>query len=346
MNKKIRDHIYFFDAEVSTHVQNTSDIQNTSNNTTVVPIDYYIENEIINAKRIKRIPCYQQFFYLFDSVEKIQIAKMDANIYHLKQVHTIKDDYSVLFTFKNKQLSYMENYLQSLHTPRKYIFTLIEFFKHINRSLQLLLDSKLVCNHINIHSILVGSFELPLMCNFKFSIDVTRNNIIEHLRHLFIEYDPTYLPWCPELHILSFLLTNKLESLSLFNIETVIRDCIQHNYLLHNFGTQVVNEFKNKGLDYFKKYVNISAEFIIRDILEHWKTWDNYAFSILYLQLLIGIHKKIKKNNKFIIVFMKLLVKNISSDPRERLSIEDTLVRFESLMYYEKDTYIELINAI
>lgn len=349
----MRDHIYFFDDGVqnasgiqnSSDAENSSDIQNAST-TKLVPMDYYIENEITNVKKLKHISCYEHFFYLFESVEKMQIGKMDENIYHLKQVHAIKDDYNVLFRFKDKQLLYMENYLQSLQTPRKYIYTLIEFYKHINRAITRLLDSKLVCNHININSIVVDTMGIPLLCNFKFSIDITRNNMIEHLHHLFIEYDPTYLPWCPELHILSFLLTNKLESLSLFNIENILRDCIEYNYLLHNFGNQVVNDFKKKGLAYFKKYMNMPVEFIIRDILEHWRTWDNYAFSILYLQLLIGIHKKIKKNNKFIIVFMKLLVKNISSDPRERLSLENTFSQFESILYSDKDTYIDLLNAL
>ena len=91
-------------------------------------------------------------------------------------------------------------------------------------------------------------------------------------------------------------------------------------------------------------------DFIIQDILEYWHTWDNYAFSILYLQLLIGIHKKIKKNNKFIIFFMKLLVKNISISPTTRLSVEDTFKQFDTLFYSiidtDKNIYIDLIHSI
>lgn len=344
MNKKIRDHIYFAQLDVG-------GVQNTSNKTKVVPIDYYIENEISNVKRIKQnIVPSEHFFYIFESVEKIHIGKMDENIYHLKQVNKIKDDHSVLFTFEDKKMVYMENFLQSLTTPTKYIYILGEFFRHINRALQLLVSNKLVYNHINMKSIVVDNTETPLLCNFKFSIDITRSNNIEYLSHFFLEYQPSYLPWCPELHILSYLLSNKLESLSLFNIENIIGDCVQENYILQTFGASIVSEFKDNGISYFKKYVNKPAEFIIQDILHYWHTWDNYAFSMLYLQLLIGIHKKIKKNNKFIIFFMKLLVKNISTNPSARLSLEDTVHQFDTLLYSiidtDKSVYTDLINSI
>lgn len=344
MNKKVRNHIYFPNIEEDL-------IQNTSTKTKLVPMDYYIQNEITNVKKIKQhIECNKYFFYLFDDVQKIHIGQMNENIYHLKQVNKIKDDNSILFTFQDKHLVYMDTYLQSLTTPTKYIYILIEFYKHINRALQLLVSNKIVCNHINMNSFVIDFTETPLLCNFKFSIDISRHPISDTLKHLFIEYSPSYLPWCPELHILSYLLSNNLQSLSLFNIENILTDCIQHNYILQSFGTSLVNDLKDQGLSYFKKYVNKPANFIIQDILEYWYTWDNYAFSILYLQILIGIHKKIKKNNKFIIFFMKLLVKNISINPTARLSLENTFTQFDTFVYSiidtDKNVYIDLLHSI
>lgn len=344
MNKGIREHIFFFDTE------DDEEPHCSTIDTKIVPLDYYIENEIANVKKIKHFSSYDTYFYLFYSVEKLQIAKIDDDIYHLKQIHKIKEDNNVLFKFERKKLSYMEKYLQTLTSPRKYIYTLIEFYKHINRGLQLLVQNKIVCNHINIHNIVIDKFENPLLCNFKFSIDIANPHVLQHIKHLFIEYDPTYLTWSPELHILNFLLTNKFESLSLFNIENIFHECVKHNYILHTFGSSVVDDFKKSGINYYKKYINKSFDFIVNDILQYWHSWDNYAISILYLQLLIGIHKKIKKNNKFIIVFMKLLVKNISAVPENRLTLENTLKKFDSILYSiidsDKSVMIDLINSI
>ena len=47
-------------------------------------------------------------------------------------------------------------------------------------------------------------------------------------------------------------------------------------------------------------------------------TWDNYTLSMVYLKILIGIHRIVKITNKFIICFMKLLVDNICLDPSKR----------------------------
>ena len=61
-------------------------------------------------------------------------------------------------------------------------------------------------------------------------------------------------------------------------------------------------------------------------------TWDNYALSILFLRILIGIHKTIEIQNKFIIYFMKLLVTNIHLNPLKRLSIVTTTNKFEAIL--------------
>ncbi len=68
------------------------------------------------------------------------------------------------------------------------------------------------------------------------------------------------------------------------------------------------------------------------DVLQFSNTWDNYALSILYLRILIGIHRSIGIKNKFIILFMKLLVTNIHLNPLKRLSIEMTIEKFDILL--------------
>jgi hypothetical protein len=276
--------------------------------TKMITKDFFVENEIQNVKKIRNIENIRNYYYIFENVERVHIAEMYNDVYNMKQIKKIKEDDSVLFKFKNRKLIYFENYLKTLPTARKYIFTLIEFYKHTLNGIQILSNNHIINNHINSQTILVDDFETPLLCNFKFSIDVSRPDIHSYIKHFFISYNTEYLAWAPELHLLSYLLTNKLESLSMYNIEHIIHDCISNNILLHNFGDNVVNQFKQTGIDYFKKYVNKSYDFIISDILQHYHTWDNYALSITYLQMLVSIHKKIQKNNKFIIIFIKLLL--------------------------------------
>jgi len=341
----LRDHIYFFmldDKKLETK-------KSKELITKIVNIDFYVENEIINVKKLKQNENgkIRDRFYVFERVERMQIGEMSDDIYNLKQIRKLKEDGNILFKFENKELIYLENYLKRLQTSRKYIFTLIEFYKDIIQGIELLVNNNIVNNYINFQSILVDTNEKPLLSNFKFSIDISSPDMNNYIKNFFIEYDSTYLSWAPELHLLSYLLTNKLESLSAYNIEYVIQACIDNNYLLKNFGSTIVNNFKESGINYFKKYINKSYDFILSDIIKYYYTWDNYAFSILYLEILVSIHKKIKKNNKFIIIFMKLLVENININPQKRLTLKETFISFQNLyLSVEREQYIDLLSCI
>jgi predicted nucleic-acid-binding protein len=135
-----------------------------------------------------------------------------------------------------------------------------------------------------------------------------------------------YLPI--EILLLRYQLTNNITSLSNYNIETVIKQFITNHSILKHFDTKPMIQ---DALIYYSKYVNKS----LLDIFttdNFIQTWDNYAISIVFLRILIGLHKSMKTQNKFIILFMKLLVKNISLDPSKRLSLINTMEQFELLL--------------
>ena len=186
--------------------------------------------------------------------------------------------------------------------------------------------------YVGVETIVVDNFEYPLLSNFSFSIDYSRIDIDKYIKHFIVAYDPTYIEWPLELHILSYILTNKLDSLSSYNIEYIIHEVTKNNNILNTFGDSTVTSFKNEALQYFKKYVNQSYKYILTDILQYSNTWDNYALSVLFLRILVGIHRTIGINNKFIILFMKLLVCNIHLNPFKRLSIIATIKKFDILL--------------
>jgi hypothetical protein len=219
----------------------------------------------------------------------------------------------------------------------------------------LLVEKQIIHNHINFETVVVDKRnEMPLLSDLSFSIDLSHKDIEQYVTHFFIEYDPSYLEWPLEFHILSYIITNKLTSsqnaLSNYNIETIVCNVIESNNILKTFGDSVVSSYKQEALEYFKKYVNQTYDYILKDILKHSNTWDNYALSIMFLRILIGIHRSIGKQNKFIIMFMKLLVSNIHLNPLKRLSIGSTTNKFNSILDSlepkdYKDVLYNLISA-
>jgi hypothetical protein len=200
------------------------------------------------------------------------------------------------------------------------------------QSICLLVTNQIVHNHVNIDSIYVDKYDNPLLTNFIFSMDISKPDINQYIKHFIIAYDPSYLEWPLEFHILAYLLTNKLSSLSSYNIQNILCNVIDNHTILKTFGPGLVSSYKEEALNYFKKYVNQSYEYILNDILQFYGTWDNYALSIMFLEILVNIHKSLKINNKFIIHFMKLLVGNIHLNPLKRDSVSCCTNKFQNIL--------------
>jgi hypothetical protein len=153
--------------------------------------------------------------------------------------------------------------------------------------------------------------------------------------------------FCPvEFYLLQYQVTNKLSSLSLYNIETVIKQFVKDHTVLNAFSKENGNLLED-GLKYFSKYTNKGFNENVQVMLKHYCTLDNYALSICYLEILIGVHRKVKTNNKFIIYFMKLLVNCISLDPSKRSTPDHSLKSFEEMLkQIELSDFKQLIDLL
>ena len=311
-------------------------------------INFYIMNELTNIKNIKD---YKEHFYVCENSSELKIMELGDDVNSLNLSKDIKKDDTILLSFEDRGIIYLKNYLKTLtnssctlNSQKKYILTIIDFYRHLLLSVDLLVGCQLIHNNINFDSVVVDNNTYPLLTNFSLSINMGRSDIEEYMKHFIIAYDATYLEWPLEFHILAYLLTNKLNSLSSYNIENIINDVVHNHTILKTFGDTLVSLYKQEALHYFKKYVNQTYEYILNDAIQYYSTWDNYALSIMFLRILIDMHRTIRVNNKFIILFMKLLVCNIHLNPLQRLSIATTTNKFESILVsLEPKDYKELL---
>jgi hypothetical protein len=335
MNNKNKKNVYYFFNEFERKMKNDKIHKVVSN-------DFYINNELTNKKKINK---YNNF-YLCENYSYLELTELDEDEEEIKK-RRIQKDNTILLVFEAKEIIYLKKHLKALSSPTKYILSLIHIYKKMLYNLQILLENNIIHNHITFETIIVDKNDNIFLTNFLFSIDIKHENFQSYIKHFFIEYDPSYIEWPLEFHILSYFLNKKCVSLSNFNIETIINDFLTHNEILKTFGEEIVSSYKKEALNYFKKYVNQSYEFILNDICQYSYTWDNYALSILYLRILIGLHRSVKIKNKFIILFMKLLVSNIHLNPIKRFNVDISLQKFDSLLNIltPKD-YKDLITAI
>ena len=307
----------------------------------LVSLNFFSLNEIDNADKIRQInPLdYEYRYYIFNTFENLKIAELDSTVESQTAVsikRDIKNDTNILLTFDKCKLIYLDSNLKALSCSRKYIYLLVEFYRYLLRSIVLLVEAGIVHNNIQFNTIVINSFDNPLLTNFMYSIDLNKYSdsasMAAYIKHFVSRDIKDNLQFPIEFCVLNYQLTNKLECLSIYNIETIVRQFVKDHTILNTFGSKVVQSYLESGIQYFSKFANKSYQQNVADMLKYSDTWDNYALSIVYLKILIGLHRVIKTNNKFIILFMKLLVENINLDPSKRPSLNLTNKRFEEML--------------
>ncbi len=319
----------------------------------IVSLHFFSLNEIEISKIIKQMHTdfhYSRRYYLFESAQPLKIAELESTPGSLRAIsikRDIKNDDNLLLTFEKRELIYLDLNLKSLRSSKKYIFQLIEFYRYLLRSIDLLVAAGIVHNNVNLNTIVVDNFDTPILTNFMYSINLRKFDTASYMSHFLSREIKDQQQWPLEFCILKYQLTNKLDSLSLYNIETIVRQYVADHTILNTFGSDVVQNYLADGILYFGKYTNKSFEQNVADILKYSHTWDNYALSIVYLRILIGLHRVINVNNKFIILFMKLLVSNITLDPSKRPSLQLTYEKFEKMLKsIDLDDYMMLVNVL
>ena len=284
----------------------------------VVSSNFFSMNEITIANKIRELNSKNDFrFYIFDKAERLKIGEigpynLDANIVR-------SNAQKILLSFVKKDLVYFDAYLSALSSPKIYIFQLIESYRSLLRSIDLLVSNNLIHNGLNFDTIVFNSKIIkPILTNFMFAIDIQNTGF--NWSQYFLQRKLTR--FCPlEFYLLQYQLTNN-QVLSVYNIETIVKQFVKDHNLLD----------LNIDFNYFAKYANKSFLKNLEEALKYWKTWDNYALSMVYIDILKNTF--LKKDNKFISYFMKLLVDNICLDPSKRslpniLLFEDLLQRLE-----------------
>lgn len=337
--------IYFFYDISLNEIENEN--KNKKPNTFVnhiVKSNIFSVNELKNANKIRNLNTNTNFrYYIFESYERLKLAEIGS--VNLDPAIIKSNANQFLLTFKKRELIYLDSYLKSLSSSKKYIFELIEFYRYLLNSIDLLVCNKLIHNCIQFNTIVVDSVgDRPILTNFMYSIDLSNKAMDWWSQYFLLKKMDIFCP--VEFYLLQYQLTNKLSSLSLFNIETVLKKFIKDHTVLNAFSKE--NEkMLDDGLKYFARYTNKTFIANVQDMLGHYWSLDNYALSICYLKILIGLHRSLKVNNKFIIYFMKLLVSCISLDPSKRLSPEHSLKLFDTMLkQIEISDFKEVIDLL
>ena len=92
-----------------------------------------------------------------------------------------------------------------------------------------------------------------------------------------------------------------------------------------------------KCVETMKKYIKCPRNEIIDDILERSDKWDVYGVSMLYIQIFGCISRIFSLKGTFISKIILDLSKNLHPDSDNRMTLEETLYKFNMLLSQQED---------
>ena len=227
------------------------------------------------------------------------------------------------------------DFMTALTTKKSIIFNLLETFQYLLVGLEYLLIVKVVHFDLKGQNILYNNeIKLPVIIDFGLSFNIEQITDANIEQYFYI-YAPDYYLWPMEVHFINYLLHKSNGSLSEEHISEIIQRSVDNNVIFEIFSDNFKTEYINAAKEFFQQFVNQPKKNIIDSLLTYYKTWDNYALSIMYLKILDYVFSEGFHENKLIIYFSQLLLFNISFDPNKRLTLEETTTRFKKIFFFE-----------
>ena len=299
-------------------------------------------NELEISKLISNIEGYKNHYAPVIKYSKVNISKIKTD--NLKNCSLISNE--KINSLINMKMDYVNgrafiNYLIENKDTNKFINNLIQSYIHLLKGFNILLKNNIVHFDVKGDNILFAEDkELPIIIDFGLSIDF---NILLNspmttklLKKFFYVFAPDYYIWPLEVHYLCYLL-----KINMFpndaEIQQIAKIVTKYNIAItKNFSPDFQKKYEDLCYKQLLVYKNTSKSLnkIIKEILRHYKTWDNYGLSILFLNFFKYFKaEKGYTNNDFITFFSELLLKNIHPNPEKRLDIIKTWQIFTEYIY-------------
>lgn len=311
--------------------------------------DESAKNEILIGNIVKEIDGFYNHFSPIISNKNINISGIESNI--LNKCSIIKK--KKIKKFSLMKLIYIEGksfntWLINQKNNTLIFHQLIQSYIHLLKGLNILNENNIVHFDLKGNNILFNEkMNVPILIDFGLSLhmkDLNKSN--KELKEMFFGYHPDYYIWPIEIHYLCFILHNERKP-DKEEIKKMIEIYIGENRSLYkNFSPIFLKNYYKLCLNQIISYTKKTIRESIDMILKFNETWDNYALSLLYLKFIYYLNLDGYIENKFIIFFSKLLLKNINPDPLKRLSPMNTQKEFGGYLYKKEINNIMTFNEI
>jgi len=321
----------------------------------LVERNFSSKNEIDIGEIVKKIPFYSLYYVPILENCPANLSKVGSkeikkcNIIDKEEAHV---KYILLKMKYVKNIKFTE-YLLTNKSKKHFLNIIFDTYSYFLFSLEQLMNYEIV--HFDFkwdNAVIDLKTELPVILDFGISIPIRK--LLEYdgtlnggdedkedkedkynvFRNYFYTYFPRYSLWPPEVHAMCYVL-HEHSRITPESLQQLIDEYVDSNTAFTIFSPEFLEKYKKLCFVTMEHLIDKPRKYVIHECLKFWSTWDNYALSISYFQIIHFISSSGFTSNAFLLSFSKILLKNVHPDPSRRSNYTTTRYEYKSIFYQE-----------
>lgn len=337
----------------------------------LVEKNFSSKNEIEIGEIVKKIPFYSLYYVPILEHCRANLSKVGSkeikkcNIIDKEEAHV---KYILLKMKYVKNIKFTE-YLLTNKSKKHVLNIIFDTYSYFLFSLEQLMNYEIV--HFDFkwdNAVIDLKTELPVILDFGISIPIRK--LLEYNGHLnggdeykreeekgnldknqdenkedkedryeifrdyFYTYFPRYSLWPIEVHAMCYVL-HEHSRITPESLQQLVDQYVDSNAAFTIFSPEFLEKYKKLCIETMEHLIDKPRKYVIHECLKFWSTWDNYALSISYFQIIQFISSSGFTSNAFLLSFSKILLKNVHPDASRRSNYTTTRYEYKSIFYQE-----------
>ena len=339
----------------------------------LVERNFSSKNEIDVGEIVKKIPFYSLYYVPVLENCAANLSKVGSK--EIKKCNIIDKEEEAHVKYILLKMKYLKNikfteYLLKNKSKKHILNIIFDTYSYFLFSLEQLMNYEVV--HFDFkwdNAVIDLKTELPVLLDFGISIPIRkllqRDRVLsgsdedkrieeeegsldknenenkqdkedkyEFFRNYFYTYFPKYSLWPPEVHAMCYVL-HEHGRITPESLHTLIDEYVDSNAAFTIFSPEFLEKYKKLCFETMEHLIDKPRKYVIHECLKFWSTWDNYALSISYFQIIQFISSSGFTSNAFLLSFSKILLGNVHPDPSRRSNYTTTRYEYKSIFYQE-----------
>ena len=331
----------------------------------LVERNFSSKNEIDVGEIVKKIPFYSLYYVPILENCPANLSKVGSK--EIKKCNIIdKEEAHVKYILL--KMKYLKNvkfteYLLTNKSKKHILNIIFDTYSYFLFSLEQLMNYEVI--HFDFkwdNAVIDLKTELPVILDFGISIPIrkllerdralsgsdenasgenkngngndNKEDKYELFRNYFYTYFPRYSLWPPEVHAMCYVL-HEHSRITTESLQQLVDEYVDSNVAFTIFSPEFLEKYKKLCFQTMEHLIDKPRKYVIHECLKFWSTWDNYALSISYFQIIQFISSSGFTSNTFLLSFSKILLGNVHPDPSRRSNYTTTRYEYKSIFYQE-----------